>query len=421
MPVVISHPTGNEFFRAAIKGFFNAGMLGSVYTSLASFPGTLAYTAGGMKMLQDIRRRSFDRELKSLIHTHPWKETGRLLSIKWKRKKWVQHETGIFSVDEVYKSLDRYVARRLANEKAKGATIIYAYEDGAAFSFKKAKELGLHSVYDLPIGYWRTMQALLAAEKDLNPEWAVTLDGIKNSLEKLNRKDEEIALAEKIIVASSFTLKTLDSYPGRLPEVRVVPYGFPAVNEKPYRSIKAHQKLKLLFVGGLSQRKGLSYLFRAVEPLESFVELTIVGRCNMNACGVLNRNLKKHNWIESLPHHKILELMKEHDVLVFPSLFEGFGMVITEAMARGTPVITTERTAGPDIIKNGENGWLINAGSAEALQAALENILIRPHIIAEFGQAALETAAKRPWSVYSRELAQAVNGEPSTVHSQREI
>ena len=51
--------------------------------------------------------------------------------------------------------------------------------------------------------------------------------------------------------------------------------------------------------------------------------------------------------------------MREHDVFVFPSLFEGFGLVITESMSQGTPVITTDRTAGPDLIKNDENGWLL--------------------------------------------------------------
>jgi glycosyltransferase involved in cell wall biosynthesis len=136
-----------------------------------------------------------------------------------------------------------------------------------------------------------------------------------------------------------------------------------------------------------------------------------VGRAGLNHCPVLKTNLAKHTWIASLPHYKILELMREHDVLVFPSLFEGFGMVITEAMAQGTPVITTDRTAGPDIINDGQNGWLINAGSAGALQAALEKLLIRPHLIAAVGQAALATAAKRPWSVYGSELAGAVNGE----------
>jgi len=96
--------------------------------------------------------------------------------------------------------------------------------------------------------------------------------------------------------------------------------------------------------------------------------------------------------------------MREQDVLVFPSLFEGFGMVITEAMSQGTPVITTDRTAGPDLINNFENGWLINAGSTESLQEMIENILNNPLSVEKNGRLAMETARERPWFVYEQEL-----------------
>src|SRR5206468_9345000 len=97
-------------------------------------------------------------------------------------------------------------------------------------------------------------------------------------------------------------------------------------------------------------------------------------------------------WIPSLPHQQILKLMHEHDVLVFPSLFEGFGLVITEAMSQGTPVITTERTVGPDIIDHGQNGWIVEAGSTEALQQAIEELIFKPELVAETGLKAIETA-----------------------------
>jgi glycosyltransferase involved in cell wall biosynthesis len=59
--------------------------------------------------------------------------------------------------------------------------------------------------------------------------------------------------------------------------------------------------------------------------------------------------------IAGSPHfriHEVLREMQRHDVLVFPSLFEGFGLVIVEAMSQGLPVITTSHTAGPDIIES---------------------------------------------------------------------
>ncbi len=408
MPVLISHPTGNEFFRAAAKGFYNEGVLQSVYTSLASFPGTFAYDLGRFKILSDIKRRALNASFKNITHTHPLKELARLLFMKAGYKKLVAHEKGIFSVDAVYKSLDKYVAKNLMKEKRNGVSSVYAYEDGALYSFREAKKNGIQCFYDLPIGYWRSMHSILSAEKELNPEWASTLGGLKDSAEKLNRKDEEISLADKIFVASSFTAQTLQCFPAKLPEVKVVPYGFPPVTPRQYSSFKTSSKLKLLFAGGLSQRKGLSYLFNAIEGLENHVSLTILGSAVTYNCEALNKNLAKHTWIKTLPHNKVLELMRQQDVLIFPSLFEGFGLVITEAMAQGTPVITTERTAGPDIIKHKENGWLVNAGSSEAIRQIIEEILVKPQLISEAGFQAQETAKQRPWSVYGKELADAV-------------
>ena len=103
----------------------------------------------------------------------------------------------------------------------------------------------------------------------------------------------------------------------------------------------AGRKIKVLFVGGLSQRKGISYFFDAIKGLENDLEVTVVGSGNINNCKVLKKALSNVNYIPSLPHEQILALMAAHDLFIFPSLFEGFGLVITEAMSQGTPVITT--------------------------------------------------------------------------------
>jgi glycosyltransferase involved in cell wall biosynthesis len=211
-------------------------------------------------------------------------------------------------------------------------------------------------------------------------------------------------MADHVFVASSFTCKTLENFPGPKPGISIIPYGFPTANFHP-RSYYSRGPIKLLFVGGLSQRKGIANVLEAVDAFEDYVELTIVGRKPSNDCKPLNEALKKHRYYSSLPNDGILQLMREHDVLVFPSLFEGFGLVISEAMSQGTPVITTDRTAGGDLIKHGENGWLVEAGSTEALVEVIEQLITQPGEISRCGAEALKTASMRPWSVYSAELA----------------
>lgn len=406
--LIVSHPTGNAFNRATLVSLHEAGILKEFQTTIASYPGNLWSVIGNRGWGREFRRRKYDKRLKPVTFQHPVRELGRLLANRFNLRSLTRHETGIFCIDAVYREIDKKTARRLTR-RSDEVNGVYAYEDGAVESFKAARRLGLIRFYDLPIGYWRTGQRLLRAEASRRPEWAETLPGLKDSVEKLLRKDEELALADRIYVASSFTAKTLLDFPGTLAPIIVVPYGFPPVTiTREYSQKGNNKKLRLLFVGGLSQRKGIASVFDAVKKLSNHVELTVVGRKSVDNCVALNEALCQCRWILSLPHNEILELMKTQDVLVFPSLFEGFGLVITEAMSQGLPVITTDRTAGLDLIEHGNNGWLIRAGSTESLVEEIENLLeCRSRIIAA-GKAAMETARNRPWHVYGTELSKSI-------------
>ncbi len=409
MKIVFSHPTGNANVRAAANAFAKMDMLSKFYTTIASFPGSTLDLISKYPNFSEISRRQYDPALKPYTEMLlPWLEVGRMLAPKVGLKKLTKNEADFFNISRIYSEFDKKVAQKLKPGKLDG---IYAYEDGAFHSFNRAEQLGLPRFYDLPIGYWRASRTLLEKEKEKWPDWANTLTGFSDSEEKLERKDQELKLATKILVASKFTAETLKSYKGQLAPVEVIPYGFPPpIDGRAYANISPSRPLKLLFVGGLSQRKGIANLFAAVEKLKGYVQLTVIGRKPVVNCAVLNNALSKHQWIDSLPHNEILKKMREHDVFLFPSLFEGFGLVITEAMSQGTPVITTDRTAGPDLIEHGHNGWIIEAGSTEALQESIEQILYKPSLIKQTGEAALKTAGERPWSVYGSELARSLRG-----------
>ena len=406
--IIFSHPTGNANVRAALNGFMEAGILERFYTSIACFPGNSYHRLSALPGFSEFRKRDFSKELQPITRTLPFRELGRLASTKAGLKNLTRHESGMFSVDAVYRSIDRYVGEKIKRSDASGVGAVYAYEDGAAYSFVKAKSKGLKCLYDLPIGYWRAARKLLSEERERRPEWAATLVGFMDTEAKLARKDEELKMADHIFVASSFTAASLKEYPSQLSPIHIIPYGFPEVNPGKVYNLDKNKPLRVLFVGGLSQRKGVANVFEAAEHFGRHVELTVVGHKLNDQCPALDQALSKHKWIPSLPHAGILELMRMHDVLVFPSLFEGFGLVITEAMSQGTPVITTERTAGPDLIEHGKNGWLVEAGSTKALEEIIEVLIGDRTYIETVGKAAIQTAAGRPWKSYGIELAEAV-------------
>jgi glycosyltransferase involved in cell wall biosynthesis len=412
--IILSHPTANQFVRYATSGLVNAQMLQSFYTSLACFENDFLYKIGGNNKFSEIRKRVFDNNLKPFINTNPTYEMIRQIAMKFGFKDLIKHEFGKFSVDAIYANHDKWVSEKISQQILLGAKAVYAYEDAALKSFSIAKQNGLTNFYDLSIGYWRRGIDILEKEKERQPLYANTLTGLLNSAQKLARKDEELELANHVIVASTFTKDSLNFYPNKLNNIEVIPYGFPTVNNNIISTICCNKPLKILYVGGLTQRKGIAEVFDIANLFGKHVTLTVIGNKTSNECEELDRNLQKHTWIPSLPHHEILNQMQQHDILLLPSLFEGFGMVISEAMSQGTPVITTYNTAGKDFIEHGKNGWLVEPGNLNAIAQITENIIDSPEQLEQIKNNAKATAMERPWSKYALEIAEFVKSKIET-------
>lgn len=410
--ILFTHPTGNANVRYAALGLHRAGLLSEFWTCL-DYRGTgfLDKLLPG-SVRNQLKRRTNPEELAAVIRTQPFHEVMRLLAPKVGLRSLVQHETGRFSVDAVYHALDRAASRRLASGEFRG---VYAYEDGAEFCFRVAKERGIRALYDLPIGYWRAAREILVEEAEREPEWAVTLSGNTDSPQKTARKDAELAMADVVYVASSYTRKTLEAARDFKGKVVIVPYGsptLPAANgTRPPLERKRDGKLRVLFVGSLGQRKGLSYLFAASRQLGAAVELTIIGQKPLEPCAILDRELAAVRWLPTCPHAQVLAEMAAHDVFVFPSLFEGFGLVLLEAMAMGLPVVTTEHTAGPDLIRDGVEGFIVPIRSSTAIAEKLELLCREPLRRADMSECARLRAREFSWKTYGETLATCVAQE----------
>jgi glycosyltransferase involved in cell wall biosynthesis len=333
------------------------------------------------------------------IKTFGWREAGRLLFQQLGLRFLTRPETGPFSVDAVYLSLDRHVARRLQDGCQFKA--VYAYDSGALESFRVARARQLKCIYEHPIVYWRESRRIQQEEAELHPEWKPTLGAIQDSEEKLARKDAELALADVVIVASTFSKNSLNQAPGFKASVHVVPYGLPAVSQPVEENPGG--KLRVLFVGALSQAKGLKYLLDAAAKLERQVDLTLVGK-RVSSLIPTQDVLDKHRWIPSLAYDELLREMSRHDVLVLPSLHEGFGLVLGEAMAQGLVVIATANSAAPDLIYDGVDGFIIPIRSTDAIAEKLELLLQEPARLREMKQAARRKAQAHSWETYRRAL-----------------
>ena len=105
----------------------------------------------------------------------------------------------------------------------------------------------------------------------------------------------------------------------------------------------------------------------------------------------------------------MIEEMGRHDVLVFPSLFEGFGLVILEAMSQGLPVITTAHTAGPDILTEGSDGFVVPIRSAEGIAGKVSLLYEDPDLLEAMKVQAVATARQWTWEKYQDRVATALS------------
>lgn len=404
--IIFAHPTGNTNVRHAALALRRAHLLTEFWTCVHYSGRSALASLLPHALRRQLQRRSHPAELEPYLRTSPVREALRLLAPRAGLGRLVRHETGPLSVDAVYRALDLTVSRRVRQH---GFHAVYAYEDGAAETFRTAVGLGKLAFYDLPIGYWRAARAILGEEAERQPEWASTIKGNRDSPEKTRRKDEELSLASVVFVASSFTRRTLEAAPEFHAPVAVVPYGAPAVPPAAERpKTDAPPNLRVLFVGSLGQRKGLSYLFDACRRLGSAVQLTVIGARPQETCPALDRELATVRWISSAPHDRILAEMAAHDVFVFPSLFEGFGLVLLEAMAMGLPIITTAHTAGPDLIDEGRQGFIVPIRDATAIADKLDLLQRNPDLRRTMGREASLRAREFTWDAYEARLASCV-------------
>jgi glycosyltransferase involved in cell wall biosynthesis len=405
--LIFSHPTGNAFARTVLVCMYEAGILKEFHTTIASYPGNLWDILGKSEWGREFKRRTFDRRLQPLTVQHPFRELGRFLASQLKLQRLNRHETGGFCIDAVYQTLDGIVAKRL-RDSPQTFTAVYAYEDGALETFRAAYELGIRRFYDLPIAYWETSQRLLHEEAERLPAWEPTLGGTRDSAAKLSRKTEEMGLAEVVICPSQFVANSLPEYVRTKKQIIVAPFGSPPSSPIKDFVPSAGRKLRVLFAGSMSQRKGLGDLLAAVQILNrSDVELVIMGAPQV-PMDFYRNEFNEFIYEPGRPHAQVLELMRSCDVFCLPSIVEGRALVMQEAMSQGLPLIITPNTGGEDLISEGVTGFLVPIRRPDKIAEKIAWFADNRVALPEMSRAAQVKAAQITWAMYGQTIVKAV-------------
>ncbi len=235
--------------------------------------------------------------------------------------------------------------------------------------------------------------------------WGVTLpvSDIRDTL----REEEIYAQADAITVPSTFARRSYEEMGVPSAKLHVLPYGADLGSSQFTPLLDAERDpsdgFNVLFAGGVSLRKGVPYLLEAFARLQvPRKRLRLAGSLEPCLKQVLGRlPLQDVELLGPLPKAELTALMRRSQVLVLPSIEDGFGLVMAEAMACGCAILASTNTGAEDLYTEGREGFIVPIRDAVALADRLQLLAEEPERLAAMRAAALAHVQQLGgWSEY---------------------
>jgi len=280
-----------------------------------------------------------------------------------------------------HQTLDAYVARHMPASDVFHALAYCGLKSGYA-----AQHLGAKWICDSPTAHAVAHERLVAEEHD-----RVGLRYRRKEAYSLQYEVESYLGADCVTVPSTFARNTFLAQGVTAERVVVVPYGADLARFCPVPVAKG-ASFEVLFVGQLSVHKGIHDIAQAVRLAGlPNVTVTLVGPVQQETPRLLGDSTgARVQIVGSRPKAELRAFYSRADVMVLPSVSEGFGMVIGEALACGCPVIASEHSGGADILRHGVDGFIVPVRSPEAIGEKLVWLYDHPEERRGMRRAALE-------------------------------
>lgn len=291
-------------------------------------------------------------------------------------------------------TFDRHTARNLPE-----CDIFVGISSAALASGQHAKSMGARYVCDRGSAHIRTQDDLLRDEyAHWNEPYTPTDPRI------VEREEAEYTEADCITVPSSFSARTFAQQGVDTNKVKVLGYGVNLQHFYPSVDRQAGT-FNVLFAGGAHLRKGIPYLLQAYRALKHPRKtLSFAGTCPPDLIHLMKRANLWPEDVRLLGHlnrDQLRDCMSRSHALVLPSIEDGFGLVLAQALACGCPVIASEHTGAPDLIEDGQAGFIVPIRRGDLIAERLQRLADEPALQQRLRLGALDTVRNiGGWQAY---------------------
>lgn len=399
--VIVAHPSKQHSFYTA-TAFEREGMLEAYITTIYDKDGSITH---GLKRL--LKGKDLKKATTRSCSEIPDEKVVQFYELDYLVSLFINRIPRLRRFREKHR---RYVANKFGKKVAKYAMehdvdAVIMYDSTAETCFEILKETcpDILRILDCSISCRPFMKNNF--EKDMSlyqhaelmkehPDFWVGKD-LKSSI-------REIKVSDAYFAPSNIVKKSIDFCGGNVTKVEIVPYGVDVQKFQCKEKPNDDNKLRLIYVGQVTYRKGIHHLLNVVSRFsKDQIEVDLVGTydaksnlylkycdlSNIHFCGFITRDVLASKY-------------KMADMFVFPTLGEGYGLVVLESLACGVPVICSNLAGGDDAIRDGVNGYIFSPFDEEELFEKIQYCISNIKNIREMSGVARNTALNYTWDRY---------------------
>jgi len=354
--------------------------------------------------------------LYKLINTYPkfmtrrWKipddkvisllTTGIYWRIVWEGIQWF----GSSTQSRLMASMHNQFSKGLANYLPLESDVFIGLSSFCLEAIYAAQENGIVAIVDHGSLHEQLAHRLQIEESEL---WGLPTGAPWPPRWLIEKENAEFHAADRVMVLSQVAKRTMVEEGIPAEKIFVNQAGVSLTGFRPAR--KEDNIFRVVQCGFISLRKGVQYLLEAFSALNlPNSELWFIGpglKTSPLRPIIQKYHANNIHFKGTIPQHQLRDLYAQGSVFVLASIADGFGVVVSQAMACGLPVIVTENVGASDIVTDGKNGFIIPIRDVEALKEKLLFFYENRNACLEMGQAALETVrVGQTWDDYGDRL-----------------
>ena len=332
------------------------------------------------------------------IKTFPWMQGTFMASTKiglhkwgWYTKHWSWH---------AQETLDKHVASKIDHPG-----VLIALSGSGLRAGIKIQQLGGKYICDRGSTHLRFQRDILVEEYK---RWGFTFDDVDERM--LVKEEAEYQQADRVTIPSEFSRNSFIQMGVSPDKIIKIPYGA-RLDRFKKEGDPDKEKFSILWVGGVNLRKGFMYALHAFQKFtHPKKEFNVIGAVSSEIAQLIkHENLDKINFLGTVPNYELSKYYSRSHVFILPSIEDGFGMVMGEALACGCPVIATTNTGARDLLPEQKEGLIIEIRSPQAILDGFRKLADDPLLRIKMSEAGMQKVKDvQGWDQYGDAFEQTV-------------